>query len=136
MSFTRLHPTAALLPGRLRKNLLAGFLAGLGSYLFASLGDTWGQGTYFQDMASTEAWPWFVIVGAIAVTAPCLIDAVLRATLAMTLMVCGYYLLGSGIELQGNRDAFFAWGAVALTAVPLTATMAYGIKYAAGRLLR
>ncbi|SHL84706.1 hypothetical protein [Streptomyces yunnanensis] len=116
---------------RTKTNLLVGGVAGFGSYLFAAGGDSWGQGTVWQDLASTEAWPWFLVVGTIAVTAPRLLDAVFRATLAMVLMVLGYYLVGTGGLLdQGNRDALFGWGAVALTAVPLVAAGAYGIRRA------
>ncbi|WP_257980977.1 hypothetical protein [Streptomyces sp. CB02959] len=40
------------------------------------------------------------------------------------------------MDAQGNWDALLGWGAVALTAVPLTAAAAYGLKHAVVRLHR
>ncbi len=115
---------------RTRRNVLVGLAAGFGSYVFAVGGDTWGQGTVWQDLASTSVWPWLVIVGMISVTAPMLLDAVVRAALAMLVMVCGYYL-GDGFDLaEGNWAALVGWGAVAVTIVPLVAAAAYAIKRA------
>lgn len=87
-------------------------------------------------MASTVVWPWFLIVGMIAITAPRLLDAVFRASPAMVLMVLGCYLIGIGDLTEGNRDALFGWGAVALTAVPVVVACAYGIKRAVSLMFR
>lgn len=74
----------------MRKNLLVGGLAGLVSFAFARGGDAWGEGTAWQDAASTEVWPWLIIVAAIAATTGRLRDALTRSTLAMLLMVIAY----------------------------------------------
>ncbi len=119
----------------MRRNLVVAVLAGAASIVFARGGDTWGAGTWWQDVASVALWPWFLIVGAIGVTAPRLWDAVTRATLAMVLMVIGYNVLSGGLDLEGNRQSFLYWSAAAVTVVPAVAAAAYGVTLLARRVL-
>ncbi len=115
-------------PNRLGKDLVVGIAAGVGAYAFAAGGDSWGQGTGWQDAASTSVWPWLLIVATLALTASRWIDAVLRSTLAMALMVVLYYGLSGGLALEGNQQALIGWGGVAITVVPVYASVVYGAK--------
>ncbi|MQY13705.1 hypothetical protein SRB5_38550 [Streptomyces sp. RB5] len=116
-------------------NAAVGAVTGYLSLLFALGGDA--KGGYWSYLASVPLWPWMLIVGVIAATAPRFPDAVLRPVLAMCVMVFGYYaaqgiaptgVIGGALTLGRAGDVPGLWLQAALTAVPLYAALVYGAR--------